>query len=90
MSDYQDTEVERGESIAKKAAEAVQDLMFQHWPEILDSKGEDAKFAISFSVVIRDEGGGNRLDTTISFSRKYKDEREDYVSDPRQADLPME
>lgn len=84
MTEEQNQVVETGQALADKAGEAVRDLFFQHWPEIQDAMGDEVKMPISFPVTLRPDGRGYRIDTKIGFTKSYKDEREDYVDDPRQ------
>jgi hypothetical protein len=75
---------------ADVVGEAVKDLLrcYLDQMQTLARSGEDDdKIKISFGVTLTPEGGGFRAVTKMSFGMRVKDEREDVVPDPDQAEL---
>ena len=81
----------RADSLAKTVRDQVEDLVKSNYPQIkrimLDEGKESMK--ISFAVDFEEQLGGAEVRTTISYSKKYKDEREDFC-DPNQTVLDFE
>jgi hypothetical protein len=82
------------ERMAEAAADAVQDLVRQHWPQIEAARQDSGKNKIGVSVALKFTAISDatyRLDTRIAYATKHSDEREDMIAaeDPRQAKLSL-
>jgi hypothetical protein len=79
-------------AIIQEIGEAVMDLVAQNWPKIdhIITTSPKSKLAVSCSVKIDRSGKQSKIRTSIAFSDKSTDEREVFISDPRQGTLPID
>lgn len=83
------------EKMSKASAEAVGDLIRQHWPEIERIAIESGKKKAAVGLTIKFERIGpdtTKVKTSIRYASKHSDEREDTVDTPdesAQGRLPL-
>lgn len=69
--------------------QAQLDLLTQHWTQIQAIRDADdsSEVSISLSSAVNSSGPRTQVVTKISYSQKYKDEREDFIDDPNQTKM---
>ena len=84
---------DRATAIADKVSEQVKTLICRNWTEIQDILTDEHTAKLSFGVTLKEEYGDDKasgLDTSISFSLKFKDSVSSPLPDPAQGTLPIE
>jgi hypothetical protein len=76
-------------AVISAMTEACGDLLTQHFKDIESVRKDNTTCSaqVSINFTIGYDGGNAVVNTNIGFSKKYKDGREDHVSDPRQQTL---
>jgi hypothetical protein len=82
------------EKMSKASAEAVGDLIRQHWPAIEAIAGASGKSKAAVAISIKFErvsADSTKVITSLRYAEKHADEREDYVEteDPKQAKIKL-
>lgn len=86
-------EVPEEDEISQKIGESIVDLVRVNWPLIESAwgdRGEQPKMSITAGFTLVQISGGIEVETTIGFSKKYKDSREDFIDRSGQEALAFE
>jgi hypothetical protein len=80
---------QREAQIINKVCTQIRDLLSTHWPKITELRDDDPKseVAISFATDVSCSANTPNIKTKISYSQKFRDEIEERLEDPNQAQL---
>jgi len=79
------TDIPLHDKMAKKTAEAVEDLIRQHWAAIEAIAGASGKSKAAVAISIKFERvsqDSTKVITALRYAEKHADEREDFVDTP--------